>query len=187
VHRDFLGNSNSNGSNYNGTGTFYFTGLYTGSSLADFLLGEPQETTIDSSAGKSYLRENVWDVFATDDWRARNNLTLNYGLRYEFFAPYTEKYGHLAFVDTNPATNTAYPAQFAVTDEVQAGGSGTYNSKLPASLVFPFRTAFAPRVGAALRLPKQAVVRAGLGVNYTVSQYATFATIMAHQPPFANE
>jgi hypothetical protein len=23
-------------------------------------------------------------------------LTLNYGVRYEFFAPYTEKYGHLA-------------------------------------------------------------------------------------------
>jgi hypothetical protein len=42
VHRDFLGDSNSPGaigSTYNGTGTFYFTGLYTGSSLADFLLG----------------------------------------------------------------------------------------------------------------------------------------------------
>jgi len=187
VYRDFLGGSNTTGSNYNGTGTFYFTGLYTGSSLADFLLGKPQETTIDSAAGKSYLRENVWDAYATDDWRARNNLTLNYGLRYEFFAPYTEKHGHLAFVDTNPTTNATYSAQFAVTDEVQAGGSVTYNSKLPASLVFPFRTAFAPRVGAALRLPKQTVVRAGLGINYTVGQYATFATIMAHQPPFANE
>jgi hypothetical protein len=180
VHRDFLGGSNS-------TGTLYFTGLYTGSSLADFLLGLPQETSIDSAAGKSYLRENVWDAYVTDDWRARTNLTLNYGLRYEFYAPYTEKYGHLAFVDTNPTTNATYPAQFAVTDEVQAGGSGTYNGQLPASLVFPFRTAVAPRIGAALRLPKQTVLRAGFGVNYTVGQYATFANIMAHQPPFANE
>jgi hypothetical protein len=39
----------------------------------------------------------------------------------------------------------------------------------------------------ALRLPKQIVLRAGYGINYTVSQYATFATTMAHQPPFANE
>jgi len=31
------------------------------------------------------------------------------------------------------------------------------------------------------------VVRAGYGINYTVGQYATFATTMAHQPPFANE
>ena len=69
-----------------------------------------------------------------------------------------------------------------MTDEVQAGAAGTYNGKLPDSLVFPFRTAFAPRVGLALRLPKQTVMRAGYGMNYTVGQYATFATTMAHQP-----
>ena len=112
VHRDFLGGSNS-------TGTFTFSGLFTedaahdsttGSSLADFLLGLPQETTLDAAAGKSYLRDNVMDVYAQDDWRARPNLTLNYGLRYEFYAPYTEKYNRLAMVDTNPATNAAYPA-----------------------------------------------------------------------------
>ena len=37
-----------------------------------------------------------------DDWRGQPVLTLNYGFRYEFFAPYTEKYGHLADVVTNP-------------------------------------------------------------------------------------
>jgi hypothetical protein len=174
VHRDFLGGSNS-------TGTFYFTGLYTGSSLADFLLGEPQETSIDSATGKNYLRENVWDAYVTDDWRARTNLTLNYGLRYEYFAPYTEKYGHLAFVDTSAASG------FTSIAEVQPGSPPSFSGKLPASLVFPYRTAFAPRVGLALRLPKQTVVRAGYGINFTNSQYATFATTMAHQPPFANE
>jgi len=179
VHRDFLGGSNS-------TGTFTFTGLFTedaahdattGSSLADFLLGLPQETTIDASAGKSYLRENVWDAFAMDDWRVRTNLTLNYGIRYEFFAPYTEKYDRLGMVYTDPgaAFNLNPPV------EVGPGGSSAIGS-LPSSLVFPFRTAFAPRVGFALRLPKQIVLRAGYGVNYTVSQYATFATTMAHQP-----
>jgi hypothetical protein len=182
VHRDFLGGFNGTTSSfYNGTGTFYFTGLYTGSSLADFLLSEPQETTIDSAASKSYLRENVWDAYATDDWRARTNLTLDYGLRYEFFAPYTEKYGHLAFVDTNAAGG------FTSIAEVQPGSPPSFSGKLPASLVFPFRTAIAPRVGLALRLPRQTVIRAGFGINFTNSQYATFATIMAHQPPFANE
>ncbi|MGO9777277.1 MAG: carboxypeptidase regulatory-like domain-containing protein [Terracidiphilus sp.] len=194
VHRDFLGSSNA-------TGTFTFSGLFTedtahdattGSSLADFLLGLPQETTIDASAGKSYLRDNVWDAFATDDWRVRTNLTLTYGLRYEFFAPYTEKYNRLAFVDSNPVTNENFPAPFGVTDEVQAGGAGSYNGKLPDSLVYPYRTAFAPRVGVALRLPRQTVLRAGYGINYTVGQYATFATTMArqpmvNQPAFVNE
>jgi hypothetical protein len=184
VHRDFLGGSNS-------TGTFTFTGLFTedaahdattGSSLADFLLGLPQETVIDAAAGKSYLRENVWDAYATDDWRARTNLTLNYGLRYEYFAPYTEKYDRLGMVYTDPG------AAFSLNPPIEVGPGGSAASgNLPASLVFPFRTAFAPRMGLALRLPRQTVVRAGFGINYTVSQYATFASTMAHQPPFANE
>jgi len=180
VHRDFLGGSNA-------TGTFYFTGAFSGSALGDFLLGEPEETSIDSSISKTYLRDNVMDVFALDDWRARNNLTLNYGVRYEFYAPYTEKFGHLADVDTNPITNSTNAAQFDEVDEVQAGGTGIYNGKLPNALVYPYRTAAAPRAGLALRLPKQFVLRAGYGINYTVGQYATFATTMAHQPSFANE
>jgi len=174
VHRDFLGGSNS-------TGTFYFTGIYTGNPLADFLEGDAQETTIDSAVAKSYLRENVFDLYAQDDWRARSNLTVLYGVRYEFFAPYTEKYNHLAIVDTNPAGG------FTQAAEVSAGNPGPYSGALPNSLVYPFHLAVAPRVGFALRLPKQTVVRAGFGMNYTVSQYATFATTMAHQPPFANE
>jgi hypothetical protein len=176
VHRDFLGGSNS-------TGTFYFTGRYTGSSLGDFLLGEPQETTIDAAIAKSYLRDNAMDLYAQDDWRARSNLTLTYGLRYEFYAPYTEKYGHLAFVDTNPA------GLFSSVSEVRSGGVGASSGKLPDSLVYPFRLGFAPRVGVAWRVPKlkQMVVRAGFGMNYTVGQYAGFATTMAHEPPFANE
>ena len=67
VHRDFLGSSNS-------TGTFLFSGVFTGSPLADFLLGLPQETTIDAAAGKSYLRDNVMDLYAQDDFRVRPTL-----------------------------------------------------------------------------------------------------------------
>ena len=189
VHRNFLGGTNA-------TGSFAFTGVMTeapntpatdnssqttGSPLADFLLGLPQSSTINSSVAKSYLRDNVYDAYALDDWRATPSLTLNFGLRYEFFAPYTEKYGHLADVDTNPG------ALFTNVAEVQSGNTGPYSGALPASLVFPFHTAFAPRLGLALRLPKQTVLRAGFGMNYTVGEYATFATTMAHQPPFANE
>ena len=174
VHHDFLGGSNS-------TGSFYFTGLYTGSSFGDFLLGEPQETTIDAAPGKGYLRQNVVDWYAQDDWRVLPQLTLNYGIRYEYFAPFTEKYGRLAFIDTNPGEG------FTRAAEVEAGGSGPSSGRLPGSLVAPYRTGFAPRIGLALRLPKQTVLRAGFAMNYTNGQYASFATTMAHQPPYANE
>jgi len=185
VHRDFLAGSNA-------TGSFTFSGLFTqdaagdastGSSFADFLLGYPQETTLDSATGKSYLRDNVFDAYAQDDWRVLPSLTLMYGLRYEYFAPYTEKFGHLAAVDTSASSG------FAGLAEVQSGSTGTYTGRLPSALVFPYRTAFAPRLGLAWRVPavKQMVVRAGFGMNYTVGQYANFATKMAHEPPFANE
>jgi hypothetical protein len=174
VHRDFLGGSNS-------TGTFYFTGLYTGSSLGDFLLGEAQETSINSSINKSYLRDNVFDLYAQDDWRASAKLTLNYGIRYEFYAPYTEKYNRLSMVDTNPNGG------FTGVSQVQAGATSPNYGKLPNALVSPYPYAVAPRLAFALRLPKQTVVRGGYGINYTVSQYSTFANTMAHQPPFANE
>jgi hypothetical protein len=180
VHRDFLGGSNS-------TGTFYFTGAFTGTALGDFLNGEPEETSIDSAIKKSYLRDNVMDLYAMDGWRVLPILTLNYGVRYEFFAPYTEKFGHLADVDTNPVPFGSHTSQFDVVDEVNGGGTGTYNGMLPNSLVYPYRTAAAPRLGLALRMPKQFVLRAGYGINYTVGQYATLATAMAHQPPWANE
>jgi hypothetical protein len=185
VHRDFLAGSTA-------TGNFTFTGLFTedptqnqniassntGSPIADFLLGLPQSTNLNSSLAKAYLRDNVMDAFAMDDWRLVPSLTVNAGIRYEFFAPYTEKYGHLGEVFTNPG------GLFTNETEVQPGSAG-----LPNSLVYPWRKAFAPRVGLAWRVPKvkQAVVRAGFGMNYTVGEYATFATTMAHQPPFTNE
>ncbi len=180
VHRDFLAGSNA-------TGNFAFTGLFTedaagdlttGSSVADFLLGLPQSTTLNSSEAKSYLRDNVVDAYAMDDWRMLPSLTINYGVRWEFFAPYTEKYGHLADVATNP------DGGFTSETEQTAGVNG-----LPDSLVLPWHKAFQPRVGLAWRVPKlkETVVRAGFGTNYTVGEYGGFATTMAHQPPFTDE
>jgi trimeric autotransporter adhesin len=184
VHRDFLAGSNA-------TGSFTFTGLFTeqftdqngaeepvfgtGSALADLLLGLPQSTTINSTLAKSYLRDNVFDAYALDDWRIRPSLTINYGVRWEFFAPYTEKYNHLADVATDPADG------FTSETEQQPGLSG-----IPNGLVYPWHKAFAPRAGLAWRVPKvkQMVVRAGFGMNYTVGEYATFANTMARQPIF---
>ncbi len=180
VHRDFLAGSNA-------TGNFTFSGLFTedaaqdpttGSPIADMLLGLPQSTSLNSSLAKSYLRDNVFDAYAMDDWRMKPSFTLNYGVRYEFFAPYTEKYGHLAEVLTNP------DGGFTSLAEASAGTNG-----LPSSLVYPWRKAFRPSVALAWRVPKikQMVVRSGFGMNYTVGEYATFANTMAHQPPFTNE
>ena len=151
----------------------------TGSSLADFELGQPQETKIQAGLYKSYLRANVLDGYAQDDWRVKAGLTLNYGLRYEYFSPYTEKYDRLVNLDHN--------ADFTAVDAVMPGATGTYDGKYPRSLVNPDRDLIAPRFGFAYRPKwvKDTVVRGGYGVNFNTGQFAAFAQSLAFQPPYA--
>ena len=171
VHLDVLGSSNA-------TGTLYFTGFATGNAYGDFLAGLPQESSIKAALAKSYLRQNVWDLFVQDDFRAASSLTLTYGLRYEYFSPFVEKDNHLGALAGN--------ADFSEVGAIYPGCVSAFCSGLPASLVFPFHAGLAPRVGFARRLPRSFVVRGGYGINFTNGQYASFATNLAHQPPYAN-
>ncbi len=199
VHADSVGGSNP-------LGTLQFTGYNTestgdqamtvsgksqqtatGSGLADFLLGLPTSTSLQASLFKTYLRQNVLDAYAQDDWRALSNVTLNYGVRWEYFSPYVEKNNRLANLDHN--------ADFTAVDPVQPGGVGTYQGAVPRSLIQPDRTMFAPRFGGAWRpqpkqpflkaLTKTMVIRGGYGVNYNTTQVTTFARQLSFQPPFA--
>ena len=70
-----------------GRGQATFTGAFTGSSFADLLLGFPTVTLLGANDNRQALR--TWSAygFVQDDWRVRQRLTLNAGLRYEFNAP----------------------------------------------------------------------------------------------------
>ena len=187
VHNDLFGNTG------NVTGTYTFTGLFTeqpgtssvsggtatsGSSLADFLLGLPQQTSLQAPYQKSYLRENAWDAYGQDSWRVLPSLTLLFGLRYENYSPYSEKYDRLSTLDTgNNFTSVA---------TVLSGGVGPYSGKFPRDLVNPERNNFSPRLGFAVRAFKDTVVRGGYGINYANGQYAKFIQEFAFQPPYAD-
>jgi outer membrane receptor protein involved in Fe transport len=138
----------------------------------------PQQTSLQAPDQKSYLRQNAWDAFAQDSWRALPSLTLLFGLRYEYYSPYSEKYDRLSTLDTgNDFTSVA---------TVVSGGIGPYTGKYPRDLVYPEHNNFSPRIGIAVRAAKDTVVRAGYGINYAVGQYAKFIQDFAFQPPFAN-
>ena len=182
------------------TGTFVFTGLATekpgssgangtgtnggngqpatGSSLADLLLGLPQQTTIQAPYQKAYLRANIYDLFLQDDWRVRPNFTVLAGLRYEYFSPYSEKDGRLATIDPS--------SDFSQVAPVLAGGVGPFTGPYPETLIYPDRNDLSPRVGFAWRAAKNTVVRGGYGVNFANGQYISFIQNLAFQPPFAD-
>ena len=187
VHLDLLGLTNS-------TGSYTFTGLYTqapgtdpntpsgsattGSPFADFLLGLPQQTSLQAPDQKSYLRENAIEGFAQDDWRALPSLSISTGLRYEYFSPYSEKYDHLATLDTGN--------NFASVATVTPNSIGQFTGKFPRTLVYPDKNKFSPRLGIAWRPIRDTVVRAGYGINYANGQYVKFVQNFAFQPPFAD-
>ena len=162
----------------NARGTFIFTGAASGLPFADFLLGFPQQTSVQFGASNYHFRANSFDVFAQDNWKALKNVTLNLGLRYEYVSPFTELNNRLVNLDVAPGFTAVVP--------VQPGQVGTLTgTKYPDSVINPDRNNFAPRVGIAWKPFSKTVVRSGYGVNYNLGQYATMATQLGFQPPFA--
>ena len=68
----------------NARGAFTYTGQFTGNAFADFLLGYPTSAAAGIGRGDENGRTNWLHAYVQDDWRARQNLTLNLGLRYEY-------------------------------------------------------------------------------------------------------
>ncbi len=177
----------------NARGTFNFTGLATsvlntagqpvagtGYDLADFLLGLPQSSSIEYSQFSDYFRQNQFSGYAQDEWKARPNLTLTFGVRYDFFSPLSEKYGRLANLDIAPG--------FTNVQVVTPDQAGLYTGAFPSGLINPDYNNFSPRLGLAWKIThfkKSTVVRAGYGIYYNGQAYVQFGTLLAEQPPFA--
>ena len=161
----------------NARGSFVFTGAYTGVDFGDFLLGLPQQASEQFGPGLERFRSTSWDLFVQDDWRATDKITVNAGLRYEYFSPVSEADNSLVTLDVPPDFSAAVP--------VVAGVTGPYSGPLPDTIVRPFRTGFAPRIGVAWRPKQGSVIRGGYSINYNSSNYASIAQQLAGQPPFA--
>ena len=76
-------------------GSFVFAGQETGVDFADFLIGVPSQYN-QSELNPFYARNKYFGVFAQDSWHLLQNLTLNYGLRWDRIAPWSEKYNQIS-------------------------------------------------------------------------------------------
>ena len=73
------------------------SGTFTYNSLSNFLTDQPHKFTAAQSANPTEgLRQTLFGLYIQDDWRARPNLTLNIGLRWEMTTVPTEVQGKLA-------------------------------------------------------------------------------------------
>jgi hypothetical protein len=184
---DFRYDVTSTNTESNANGAFVFTGLYssgggqlgglTGFDFADFLLGMPQQATIQYGPGETTLTGRTLGLFIQDDWRARPNLTFQLGVRYDLLWPYVEENGQLVNLDVTPDFTAAAP--------VVAGDYGAFSGAFPAALIQTDTNNVSPKLGVAWRGPSRTVFNGSYEVNYNSGTYSGIARQLAQQPPFA--
>jgi hypothetical protein len=119
-------------------------------SWAQFLLGDPSHTgKVTQVQNPNSLRFSTWSAYARDQWQATKNLTISYGLRWEYYPIFSHAiYGAVRFDPTD--------------GEVLIGGEGGVPWDAGATAN---KKNFAPRFGAAYRLGAKTVVRSGYGIT----------------------
>jgi len=118
--------------------------------LADFLLGEVKTSTYSLPQPLIGRRNSNMGLYVQDAWKIRPNLTLNYGIRWEYESPFSAAHNEYSRVD--PTTGQVLFAG-------QNGVSDTLN--LTAS-----KLNFAPRLGIAYHVAPKTVIRTGVGIFY---------------------
>jgi hypothetical protein len=160
-----------------------------GSAVADILLGLPQQTTLQAGLNKIYLRGNSWDWYVNDDWRARSNLTFEYGLRWEYFSPYSEKYDRLVNLNLTDSAGSLTVTNVCGTAAPAGSPAGACAAVTSGTLVHPDKSLYSPRISVAwtpkFKFAKNTVVRSGYGINYNTGAYSGFARKLSFQFPFA--
>jgi hypothetical protein len=90
-------------------------------------------------------------LFVHDKWQARSNVTVDLGLRWEYYTPLEGLEGRGTLANYDPATNTIRVAGYGATDNALNVKKNFKN--------------FAPRTGVSWRLNEKSVVRAGYGAS----------------------
>jgi hypothetical protein len=125
-------------------------------SWADFLLGLPQAMGKDLQyVNPSAVRMPSWGIYVRDQWQATRKLTLNYGMRYEYY-PFATR------------DNRGGERYDPTTDKVLIGGLGNVPEDTGVDVG---KGQIAPRFGIAYRVTEKTVVRAGYGISVDPNSY----------------
>jgi len=130
---------------------------------------------------RHYIRSNSYALFLQDDWKLKPNLTVNLGMRWEYFGPIHEKFGNLDVAIPGPGANPLTGASVRV-------GGNLYNSSYHN---------FGPQIGFAWspgQLPllhrdfhNRMVIRGGFGIGYSRGEQAILLNGRSNPPLVAGD
>jgi Carboxypeptidase regulatory-like domain len=167
-------------------GNFVFAGSETGDDFADFLIGVPSQYN-QSQLNPFYARNKYFGLFGQDSWKLRPSFTLNYGLRWDRIAPWSEKYNEIStFVPGRQSV--LFPG--APEGFLFPGDPGIPRTLAPVS-----NLGFSPRIGLAwspqvsdgllgkiLGGPGGTSIRTGLGKFYSAIEAVSISVLAANSP-----
>jgi Carboxypeptidase regulatory-like domain/TonB dependent receptor len=194
---------------YNGAFTDIPAGTPGNTGRADFLLTPMLSTVpggINYVGGSSnvYLSNNFltddlksyYGGYVNDDWKVTSKLTLNLGLRYDFFGLVGDGHGNQAnfipaggpldgpayLIPKGPNANNLSPSfvSLLATDGIKLDITSAYGAGLGNSQ----KTNFAPRLGFAYQLTPKLVVRGGWGIFYDGFENRGYSPNLGENYPF---
>ena len=182
---------------FNETGNQYARAAYsisnqaTGYTPADFMLGYVASTTDAVALAVARFRQTSQFYYIQDSWKIRPNVTISYGLRYEYVPAWSDRvplvntwFPNGPFLQGDPKGLNPQPV--ATQPCIIENGTGNFNSgnvvfptvaqggvctardgRLGQNLVNSDHKDFAPRLGIAWSPTDKWTVRAGAGIFYT--------------------
>ncbi len=150
-----------------------------------------------SNINKTYNYRTYLAFYFQDDWKITPKLTLNLGLRYDYFSPIRETNGGQAnFVQSGPPNGTpTYLIPASGKDDRSLSTSFTsllardgialqLTDKFGQGLVQTQKSNFAPRVGLAYQINPKWVVRGGFGLFFNSFENQGYGPNIGENYPF---
>ena len=169
-------------------GRYILPRSYTGDGVANLLLGIVGRVEATTPLVPHTFTDGMM-FYIQDSYKATPNLTLNFGVRYEYFTPIMERDnlmsnfdpnangGRGALITANPGDLGQVPCEFECVQRVQADGV------FGRALVHPDRNNVAPRFGAAYRIGDRTVLRGGYAIFYQAIDRMGSSAALPLNPP----
>jgi hypothetical protein len=149
----------------------------------NYLMGLPDSDLIGSTNSED-VRGNALYLFAQDSWKIKPNITLNYGLRWEYNQPFYDAGGR--YQTFRPMqTSTVYNCSVTPLGDCPVGLVVPGDPGVPKGLTKPYYHAFAPRIGLAWDPMGNGkmTIRGGFGLFYNPIEQLVLEQFQA-EPPF---
>jgi hypothetical protein len=180
------------------TGTAFGTQAQTGDNGANFFLGIADSYVQQRRPQNFNMKGKDIAAYVQDNWKIRRDLTLNFGLRWQYLGPYLDSNGMIAAWDfpskslvravTNQQLIDSGYTTKAIVDNFDAAGVKYITPEqahLPHDIVRASKRDFTPRLGFAYSPRvggRSLVIRGGYGMYYFPIPARTFSELRFNPP-----